>query len=393
VARQAAWRTGFEVRDGTPVQVVRPSATLPLDRVDLGDLTPDAAEQRMRADATLRAAQPFDLATPPLVRAALYRFPEDEHRLLIVVHHTVFDGGSAQVLLRDLAAFYGDGRPEPDPLPVSYRDFSTWERAELTADRSAALSEFWQDELNGVIPVFAEAIGSGAIGSETTGSRAALGADAAGSATSYRTAVPAGTVAGIRRLGQQLQASTFMILLAGLDALVARRTGVTDVTVGVPTSNRRYRGSEHLIGYFLNLVPIRVRGESGASFADLVGNAKASTLRAYEHQQLPYPLIKKAAKLPGLELLLAIGPVHRRVAIGDAEVDLDVRDFGAEVAASSIVVYEHDDGLDIEAFCPAEPTALGTPDVLVGELLALLADAVEEPAKCYGAPAAEPVHP
>jgi acyl carrier protein len=372
VRRQASWRTGLDRRDGIPAQLVYPDAVLPLEFHDLSDRARTDAEAAFRASATERARRRFDLTTPPLLNAALYRLSTVEHWLLVVVHHTVFDGGSARVLLRDLDAFYrGDGADLP-PLHTTYRDYSVWERGELTAERSAALAEFWRRELHGATSIF------------RTAPPPAV-APEAWLTQSHRIAIPDETVALVQQLARDEQASTFMVLLAALNALVAGRTGATDVTVGVPTSNRRLRGAEDLIGYFLNMLPIRVRPGADLTFTELLAAAKASTLRSYEHQQLPYPLIKKAARGAPLDLMLAIGPVHRRVPLGDLTADLDVRDFGAEVAASSVLVYEHDDGLDVEAYCPAVPTTLGAPAELVAEFVRVLDRAVREPGLRCGA--------
>ncbi|HYG61640.1 MAG TPA: amino acid adenylation domain-containing protein, partial [Thermoanaerobaculia bacterium] len=125
-ARHEVLRAAFPAPAGEPVQVARPAAGLPLPRVDLSSLAPEARRAETLRRTTAEALCPFELETGPPLRATLLRLGEREHVLLLTVHHIAFDGWSLGVLLRELAALYaGEGERLPE-LPVQYADFAVW---------------------------------------------------------------------------------------------------------------------------------------------------------------------------------------------------------------------------------------------------------------------------
>src|SRR6185436_6663696 len=148
VRRHEALRTRFAVRDGQPVQEVLPFAGLDLPVVDVGSL-PEALRVARR-----EAARPFDLEQDSLIRTALLRIGEQEHVLLVNLHHIVSDGWSTGVLLRELSALYPAflaGRPSPLPeLPVQYADFAVWQRRWLRGEALERELAFWRRALEGV---------------------------------------------------------------------------------------------------------------------------------------------------------------------------------------------------------------------------------------------------
>jgi len=127
-ARHEALRTTFAEREGGPVQLVHPPAPVPLAVDDLSALPQEAreAEARRRVDADANTG--FDLEAGPVFRARLLRLADDEHVLLLCMHHIVSDGWSLGVLQHELGAFYAafaEGRPDPlAPLPLQYADFA-----------------------------------------------------------------------------------------------------------------------------------------------------------------------------------------------------------------------------------------------------------------------------
>ncbi|MFL5537559.1 MAG: amino acid adenylation domain-containing protein, partial [Longimicrobiaceae bacterium] len=122
VRRHESLRTTFAEVDGSPVQVIAPFAGFALPVDDLSGLHPAVRETEVRRRAREDAARPFDLAEGPLVRAALLRVADEEHVLLLCIHHIVSDGWSSGVLLRELSALYAAYREGSDSplaeLPV-----------------------------------------------------------------------------------------------------------------------------------------------------------------------------------------------------------------------------------------------------------------------------------
>ncbi|HEX2095690.1 MAG TPA: amino acid adenylation domain-containing protein, partial [Longimicrobiaceae bacterium] len=156
-ARHPALRTTFPEVGERPVQRVVPPAPAPLVVEDLAGLPEEERRERARARAVEEARRPFDLAGGPLFRAALLRLAEDEHHLLLSLHHIVGDGWSIGVVFRELGAVYAalyDGRPVPLAEPaVRYTDYSTWQREWLSGEVLERQAAWWRGHLAGAPPV------------------------------------------------------------------------------------------------------------------------------------------------------------------------------------------------------------------------------------------------
>ena len=159
-ARHEALRTRLVTgTSGRPVQVIDPPATVAPGRMDLSALAPGPRQAALREFIGAEAVRPFDLSAGPLLRTWLVRLAAPpvanraQHVLLIVVHHTAFDGWSAGVLVRDLAALYQaevTGEPVALPeLPVQFADYALWERDRLHGPVLAELEDYWRGTLAG----------------------------------------------------------------------------------------------------------------------------------------------------------------------------------------------------------------------------------------------------
>jgi acyl carrier protein len=147
VRRHESLRTVFREVEGGAVQVIAPFAGFALPIDDLSELPPAARGTEVRRRAREDAARPFDLAEGPLFRASLLRVADEEHVLLLCIHHIVSDGWSTSVVFRELGALYaafarGEGDPLP-PLPVQYADFAVWQREQLQGEVLVRVIGFW----------------------------------------------------------------------------------------------------------------------------------------------------------------------------------------------------------------------------------------------------------
>ncbi|WP_455732095.1 condensation domain-containing protein, partial [Burkholderia stabilis] len=149
IARHEALRTTFdEAQDGV-AQTIHAPLRCPWRETDLEALPDEQRAARAEAVATADEAEPFDLGTPPLVRAHLIRFDATHHWLALTVHHIVSDGWSSGVMLEELAAFYrayASDKPVPlAPLPIQYADYALWQRRWLDAGERARQLAFWRE--------------------------------------------------------------------------------------------------------------------------------------------------------------------------------------------------------------------------------------------------------
>ncbi|HEV2735061.1 MAG TPA: amino acid adenylation domain-containing protein, partial [Longimicrobiaceae bacterium] len=278
VERHETLRTVFGEQGGAPVQVIHPPAPAALPLLDLRHVPDAEAEaQRLAAGEALR---PFDLAQGPLLRGTLLRLGEADHVLLFTMHHVVSDGWSMQVLVREVSALYAafsrGEAPQLPELPVQYADFAVWQRARLSGEILAAQVGYWKEKLAGAPPLLEVPVDR-----PREPGRSPL-------AASHRFQLSPELSRGLRALSRREGATPFMTLLAGWQALLSRYSGQDDVVVGSPIAGRTRSETEGLIGFFVNMLPLRADLSAEPSWAGLLQQVREAALGAYAHQELPF---------------------------------------------------------------------------------------------------------
>ncbi|HEV2150062.1 MAG TPA: amino acid adenylation domain-containing protein [Longimicrobiaceae bacterium] len=283
VRRHESLRTAFPQVAGEPVQEIAPYDGFTLAVEDLSAL--DGAEREAQAGrlASEEAARPFDLARGPVFRARLLRLGEEDHVLLLCMHHIVSDEWSMGVFFGELSALYeayreGGDSPLPE-LPVQYADYSAWQREQLSGERLEGLLSYWRARLAGV-PALLEL--------PTDRPRPPV--------QSYRgayegVALPGALVEPLRALAGSEGATLHMVLLAAFQVLLSRYSGSEDVVVGTTIAGRSRREVEPLIGFFVNTLALRTDLSGDPSFREVVRRVREVTLGAYEHQEVPFEAV------------------------------------------------------------------------------------------------------
>ncbi|MGF2530443.1 amino acid adenylation domain-containing protein, partial [Ralstonia pseudosolanacearum] len=278
VARHEALRTRFEVQEGQAVQFIVPADVgLTLEWVDLS--TEEASEHQLGLQAEAEARAAFDLEQGPLIRGRLVKLGEQEHVLLITMHHIVSDGWSQGVLARELGMLYEayrSGGEDPLPaLPIQYADYAVWQRRWLEGAELQRQGTYWEQALAGAPTL---------LSLPTDRARPAQQDYAGGS---VEVIFDETLSAGLRKLSQRHGTTLFMTVLAGWSALLSRLSGQEEVVVGSPVANRTRSEVESLIGFFVNTLALRVE-VGGATVSELLGRVKAKVLEAQAHQDLPF---------------------------------------------------------------------------------------------------------
>ena len=280
VQRHEVLRTTFSLVEGQPVQVIAPTLTLTLPVVDLRNLPGTQREAEALWLATEEARRPFDLARGPLLRATLLRLDEEDHVLLLTMHHIVSDGWSMGIVFRELSALYeafSKGKPSPLPeLPIQYADFAVWQQQWLQGEVLEAQLSYWKKQLAGYSP---------SLDLPTDCPRPVIQTHRG----VRQSLVLSKTLsASLKALSRQEGTTLFMTLLAAFQALLYRYTGQDDIIVGSPIANRNRSEIEGLIGFFLNTLVLRTDLSGTPSFRELLARVREVTLRAYGHQDLPF---------------------------------------------------------------------------------------------------------
>ncbi len=280
VRRHEALRTTFVPVDGEPVQVIAPARPLAMPLVDLSALSEVVREAEINRLAAVASRQPFDLKQSPLLRVVLLRVKEDDHVVLLTLHHISSDAWSMGVMIKEIVALYGafrEGRPSPLPeLALQYADFAHWQRGWLQGEVLDAQMAFWREQLAGA-PVALELPTDRPRPSIQTHSGAHL-----------PLALPEKLVESLKALGRREGVTLFMTLLAAWQSLLSRYSGQEDVVVGTPIANRNRAEVEPLIGFFVNTLALRARVGGGMSFRELLAQVREVCLGAYAHQDLPF---------------------------------------------------------------------------------------------------------
>ncbi|WP_395297455.1 amino acid adenylation domain-containing protein [Kitasatospora hibisci] len=340
-ARHETLRSRYPAtEDGRPVlEIVEPGP------VELA--TAEAADDEEAGRLVDRAAAvPFDLENGPLLRALLVRTAVDDHLLLLVVHHSVSDGWSSEVLVGEVLrgyAAYTAGKPDPLPeLTVQYGDFAIWQRERLSGERLAAEVAHWARELAGVEPLQLAV-------SRPRPPRQTF--DGAG----YGFRVERELLDRLTALGKQHDATVYMVLLAAFQALLARYSGQTDFAVGSPIAGRPEPELEPLIGMFVNVLALPARLGGDPSFAELLRRTRETCLEAYAHQELPFAQLVTELKVPRdvsrppvFQAVLAVQN-YATTREGIGELPLDVEPSGVRASGTrfdlELFLQEWPDGL------------------------------------------------
>ncbi|MEM7353574.1 MAG: amino acid adenylation domain-containing protein, partial [Acidobacteriota bacterium] len=231
VARHEVLRTTFALAGDEPVQVITPPAEHPMPWVDLAHLEPSDRARQVERLTFEDEQRPFDLVRGPLVRTLLLRQADDQHALLLSIHHIVFDGWSLPILLSEVAAFYRTGLDPASTkpltaLPVQYADYAAWQRQRLSGDALQAELDYWRQALSSTMPPARMALDI---------PRAQAEPSRVGHA---RRRTSADTATALVELGRHEGATLFMTLLAVYQTLLRRSTGAETVIVGTPVANR-----------------------------------------------------------------------------------------------------------------------------------------------------------
>ncbi|UXA53236.1 non-ribosomal peptide synthase/polyketide synthase [Xanthomonas prunicola] len=285
LARHEALRTRFVATEDGAVQVIDPvEMGVPLEYLDLRHASdPQAAAQRHAEQETTLA---FDLARAPLLRARLLQRAEDDHLLLVTLHHLVADGWSIGVLLHELGALYSAfvrGQPDPlPPLPIQYADYTLWQRRWIEATLLQRQRQFWLDHL-------CDAPARLAL---PTDRPRPPEQDYAGAAIAVT--LDAARTQALIALSQRHGVTLFMTLLAAWGALLARLAGQDQVVIGTPIAQRTRAETASLIGLFVNTQALHIDLRGDLSVAALLAQVRATALAAQDHQDLPFEQLIEA---------------------------------------------------------------------------------------------------
>ncbi|MCG7204956.1 condensation domain-containing protein [Streptomyces arenae] len=286
--RHEILRSTFITDDGVPQVRIHQDTAPWLPDTDLCDRPGSERTEVVRELVREELATPFDLGEGPLLRARLLRAGDDVHHLLIGMHHAVCDGESWNLFLGELAEAYGalstGSEPRLPALDVQYVDFAAWQQSWLQGEEALRQTDFWRrtlDEAPAVLQL-----------------REARPRPRQWSGRAANVSLPVDPQAAqaLRSVGRREGVSPFNVLLAALAVAVNRAGGGEDLVIGVPSRGRAEPELDHVIGYFADLLPLRLDLSGRPAFARLLRRVRQTTTEATAMQGIPFTGILDAVR-------------------------------------------------------------------------------------------------
>src|SRR6185503_19312059 len=373
VRRHEVLRTTIKTIDGEPVQVISPAGPLDVKTERLEHLPEVSREAEAQRRAQAEVSRPFDLARDQLIRASLLRLAEQDHVLLLTVHHIVSDAWSAPIFVRELGALYEafrKGEPSPLPkLPIQYADYAVWQRNHLQGETLDRELDYWRAQLSEA-PVL--------IDLPTDHPRPAV--------QSYRGATRSyfldeEVVEALQKLSRQEGVTMFMLLLAAFKALLFRYTNQTQIVIGMPIAGRRKIDTEGLIGFFVNALALCTKVDGDGSFLQLLRRVKEVCLGAFAHQELPFEKLleelqpeRSSSYSPLFQVMMSYQS-KERLSVPLHGLELSKMELEIETAKFDLVLraIERDRGLELRVAYRTDLFESATIDQLMDHYKCLLA--------------------
>ena len=240
----------------------------------------EGADEEAELAAVLKVGEtPMDLAAGPLFQPTLLRRAEDDHVLIIWVHHIITDGWSRGVFVKEFAALYEayvNGAESPlEELAYTYADYAHARREWNAGEEHANQLAYWRKQLENLPPLQLPFDYPPAARQSFAG-------------RSIRFPLGAGLSASLRNLCKNEGMTPFMLFMAAFDVLMGRYGGQTDFAVGTPNANRNLPHTAGMIGYFVNMLVMRADLEGDPTFQELLRRARTTALDGFAHQDFPF---------------------------------------------------------------------------------------------------------
>ena len=279
IKRHEILRTNFIEIDSTPYQVVK-EHTLKVQKIKTDNI-------QLEIEKILSMG--FDLDRDLLFGVYLFEKSDNSRYLFVNMHHIISDGWSIDIMIREFVSLYSAfvaNKENPlTPLEIQYSDYAIWQRENLRGDILNQKLEYWRENLEGIEPLLLPTQYQRLATPTYRGDRVNLKIDRE-------------TTKGLYQISKEYQATLFMTLLSAFGLLMQKYSNQKDIVIGSPIANRQEKVLENLIGFFVNVLPFRVKIDTDRDFLALLSSVKETTLNGYEHQDTPFEKILDSLNIP-----------------------------------------------------------------------------------------------
>ena len=280
VRRHEPLRTSFVSVDGMPLQRIEEPQPILISQFALEQVPESDRDNEVQRLAQAQIRKPFDLTSGPMLRASLIKTGQAEWVFVLTIHHIAGDAWTLSILFKELGVLYAafaQGNPSPLPdLKIQFVDFAVWQRSWLQGEVMEKHLSYWKRQLAGA-PAILELPTDKPRPAEQTFRGERLRFDLSPELTG-----------SLKAMSKREGVTLFMTSLAAFQVLLSRYTGQTELLVGTDVANRNRVETEAMIGFFVNLLPLRISLSENPTFIGLLRQVREVTLRAYAHQDVPF---------------------------------------------------------------------------------------------------------
>lgn len=278
VQRHESLRTLFVSQGNEPEQLIYAESKVKIQYYDLAGQSDSSLRENRNLIQNKTLAHGFDLANDALFRIALICVGENQHEMIIAMHHIISDGWSMGVFVTEMTQTYIALAANADvtlpTLDIQFSDYAIWQRNSLAGERLEAEVNFWRKHLHAVP----------SIELPTDFPRPPIRSS---NGQLYRFEIPRKLSLKLKQVAQKNNVTLFMFLFASIQVWLNKYSQQTDFCIGTPVAGRNAKELEPLIGFFVNTLPIRCPWEGNPLFTDLLKNVQLHCLAAFSHQDVP----------------------------------------------------------------------------------------------------------
>ncbi|KAB8028092.1 non-ribosomal peptide synthetase [Fluviispira multicolorata] len=278
IERHEALRTNFIEKEGIAYQVISSKRKIYLQIETIDELN-------LKQVSIEETHKPFNLENDILLRLRLLKISENDHVLLMTIHHIISDGWSTGVIINELSKIYSGILKSEEyilpELPIQYIDFSDWQKNKLKGKNLNDLISYWRNQLSDLPPI---------LEMPTDFVRPSIQSY---NGHTFAFSIEKDLETKLLNIGNKHSATLFMVTVSAFYILLMNYSKQNDITIGTTIANRNHRELENLIGFFVNTIALRMKLNNKDSFIDLLEKIRAMTLEAYENQDLPFEQLVK----------------------------------------------------------------------------------------------------
>ncbi|HDR6389537.1 non-ribosomal peptide synthetase [Bacillus cereus] len=289
-------RAQFMNENGGPVQRIFPFRSVNMKIVSMVDKSVADQEIIVKKLVNKTASNPINLQSEQLFNITVFKLSEEEHILLIVMHHIIFDGWSTGLLMKEISEVYRNGKITVDDLVIQYADYSAWQKEKMENGGYQRQVEYWKNKIGSNPPELNLPLDYSRPKNQMF------------EGDIYRFELPVNLVDAVKQMSREKRVSPFVILLSSYYIFLYKYTGQKELILGVPVSNRQHVEIEPLIGCIANTIPLKVFIESQKTVTELIQQVNKATLEAQDHQELPFDKLVDELKI---NRTLSLSPVFQ----------------------------------------------------------------------------------